>query len=216
MKIGKMILIALGVMIIALGVKGLLDVPGQQEALKNAVWLEEPVVLPENEGKLVIIHGVPELIEPVHDKDFGLTLNTLKAIRYVEEYAMTSRTDQIETYSWASRGSQGLTGKASLGAFELDEKLLHVFVADTDYADFDANQLRANGYNTSYSKTGQGSHTDRLWVIIGGEYYYDSFEYNGGHDLPRIQREMDKAIADERKGAMAVSYRICTRTAILC
>ena len=210
MKIGKMILIALGVALIALGVKGLMDVPGQQAALKNAVWLEEPAVLPENEGKLVVIHGVPAMMEPVHDTDFGLTLNTLKAIRYVEEYAMTSREDPIETYTWASRGSKGLTGKASLGAFELDEKLLHALAADMDYTDFDADQLRENGYNTSYGKTEQGSHTDRLWVIIGGEYYYDRFEYNGGHDNPRIQREMDKAIADERKGDMAVSYRICT------
>lgn len=44
MKIGKIILIALGVALLALGVKGMLDIPGQQAALDAAVYLDEPVV----------------------------------------------------------------------------------------------------------------------------------------------------------------------------
>ena len=69
MKIGKLILIVLGVALIALGIKGLMDIPGQQAALDIAVYLDEPVVLPENEGKLVIIHGVPEMTAPAYDEE---------------------------------------------------------------------------------------------------------------------------------------------------
>ena len=51
MKIGKIILLVLGVALIALGVKALVELPGKKAALEAAVYLDEPVVLPENEGK---------------------------------------------------------------------------------------------------------------------------------------------------------------------
>lgn len=208
MKIGKIILVVLGAALLALGVKGLMDIPGQQAALENAVWLEQPVVLPENEGKLVVIHGVPEMLTPVHDEDFGLTLNTIKAIRYVEEYALISDMEQIETYNWVPRNTKTLTGRATLGAFELDEGVISAFPADKECEAFDPAQLSANGYHTSYGKTTEGARTSRLWVIDGGEYYYDGFEYNRSLDIPHAQREIDKAIVEERRETMAVAYRI--------
>lgn len=124
MKIGKIILIVLGVALIALGVKGLMDIPGQQAALDAAVYLDEPVVLPENEGKLVIIHGVPEMTAPAYDEELGLTINTIKAYRYAEEYKLISSEKLLYKYNWVSRGSKGIVGEASLGGFALDEKTL--------------------------------------------------------------------------------------------
>ena len=64
MKIGKIILLVLGIALIALGVKGLMVIPGQQAALDAAVYLDKPVVAPENEGKRVILHGKAEMIAP--------------------------------------------------------------------------------------------------------------------------------------------------------
>ena len=208
MKIGKIILIALGVALLALGVKGMLDIPGQQAALDAAVYLDEPVVLPENEGKLVIIHGTPQMISPVNDTGMGLTVNTIKALRHVEEYTMTAKDEQSEVYNWVARGSKTIVGEAALGGFTLDEKIINAFPADQDYEAFDAAQLSENGYNTGYGKTAEGAHTSRLWVIVGGTYYYDAFEYNTSLDVPHYQRELDKGIVDERKGAMAFSYRV--------
>ena len=89
-NIGKIILLVLGVALIALGVKGLMDIPGQKALLENAVYLEEPIILPENEGKLVIIHGKPEMTAPAYDEELGLTLDTIKAYRYAEEYKLIS------------------------------------------------------------------------------------------------------------------------------
>lgn len=208
MKTGKIILIALGVALLALGAKGMLDIPGQQAALDAAVYLDEPVVLPENEGKRVIIHGTPEMIAPVNDTGMGLTVNAIKALRYAEEYRMTAKDELIETYNWVARGSKTIAGEAALGGFTLDEKIINAFPADKDYEAFDAAQLSENGYNTSYGKTTEGTHTSRLWVIVGGTYYYDAFEYNTSLDIPHYQRELDKGIVDERKGAMAFSYRV--------
>ena len=81
---GKIILIVLGAVLIALGGKGLMDIPAQKAVLENAVYLDEPVVLAENEGKLVIIHGKPEMTAPAYDEELGITLNTIKAYRYDE------------------------------------------------------------------------------------------------------------------------------------
>ena len=210
MKIGKLILIVLGVALIALGVKGLMDIPGQQAALDAAVYLDEPVVLPENEGKLVIIHGVPKMTAPAYDEELGLTINTIKAYRYAEEYKLVSSEKLLYKYNWVSRGSKGIVGKASLGGFALDEKTLSGLPADSEYADFDAAELSANGYVMGRGKTAEGALTDRWWVIVGGKYYYDAFEYSGNLDIPHITREMDKDIANEREGARAYAYKVYT------
>lgn len=200
MKIGKLILIVLGVALIALGIKGLMDIPGQQAALDAAVYLDEPVVLPENEGKLVIIHGVPEMTAPAYDEELGLTINTIKAYRYAEEYKLISSEKLLYKYNWVSCGSKGIVGKASVGEFALDEKTLNGFTADSEYDAFNMAELGANGYVMGREKTAEGALTDRWWVIVGGKYYYDAFEYSGNLDIPHITRELDKEIANEREG----------------
>lgn len=209
-NIGKIILIVLGVALIALGVKAIVELPGQKAALEAAVYLDEPVVLPENEGKMVIIHGKPEMTAPAYDEELGLTINTIKAYRYAEEYKLISSEKLLYKYNWVSRGSKGIVGKASVGEFALDEKTLNGFTADSEYDAFNMAELGANGYVMGREKTAEGALTDRWWVIVGGKYYYDAFEYSGNLDIPHITREMDKEIAQEREGAKAYAYKVYT------
>ena len=209
-NIGKIILIVLGVALIALGAKTFMDIPAQKAALDAAVYLDEPVVLPENEGKLVIIHGVPEMTAPAFDEELGLTINTIKAYRYAEEYKLISSEKLLYKYNWQSRGQKGIVGEASLGGFALDTKILNAFGADSEYADFDMAELSGNGYETSYGLTTEGAFTDRLWVIVGGTYYYDAFEYSRSTDIPHVTREINKGIAEEREGAKAYAYKVHT------
>lgn len=217
MKIGKIILIvlgvallALGVALLALGIAGLKDIPAQKALLENAVYLEAPVVLPENEGKLVIIHGKPEMTAPAYDEELGLTLDTIKAYRYAEEYKLISSEQLLYKYGWVSKGQKSIVGKASVGEFALDEKTLVGLPADSEYDSFDTAELAANGYVLGRGKTKEGAPTERWWVIVGGKYYYDTFEYSGNTDIPHITREMDKEIALEREGAKAYAYKIYT------
>ena len=211
-SIGKIILIVLGVALLALGVKGLMDIPGQQAMLNAAVYLDEPVVLPENEGKLVIIHGKPEMTAPAYDEELGLTLNTIKAYRYAEEYKLISSEQLLYKYGWVAKGQKSIVGKASLGEFALDEKTLIGLPADSEYEDFNMEEISAKGYEVSKGKTTEGAWTDRWWVIVGGTYYYDAFEYSGNLDIPHITREMNKEIAEEREGAKAYAYKVYTGT----
>ena len=209
-NIGKIILLALGVILIAFGVKALMDVPGRNAILEEAVYLNEPVVLPENEGKLVIIHGKPELTAPAYDEELGLTINTIKALRYQEEYKRTSSEKLQYKYGWVSRGSKGIVGAASLGEFALDEKTLLAFPADSEYEDFDMSQIGSKGYELGRGKTSEGAWTDRWWIFVGGSYYYDPFEYVTDLDVPHLMREMDENIAKEREGAKAYAYKVYT------
>jgi len=212
-KIGKILLLALGVFIIWLSVRGLLAVPEYKEILGSAVYLEEAVVLPENEGKVVIIHGKPEMLAPAYDEEIGITLNSIKAYRYDEEYTLTSSEQQNHVYDWVSRGQKGIVGEAKIGEFLLDEKTLVAFPADSDYKDFDEAEISANGYNTSYGKTTEGAVTDRLYVIVGGPegeaYYYSAHEYSNV-DSSRFTRTMNKNIAADRDGTRAYAYKVFT------
>jgi len=212
MKIGKIILLVLGVVLIALGVKSFVDLPGQNAVLEAAVYLDEAVILPENEGKMVIIHGKPEMTAPAYDEELGLSLDTIKAYRYAEEYKLTSSEKLEYKYGWVSKGQKSIVGKASIGEFALDEKTLIGFPADGDYEDFDMTEISAKGYEVSKGKTTEGAWTDRWWVIVGGKYYYDAFEYSGNLDIPHITREMKKEIAEEREGAKAYAYKVYTGT----
>ncbi|MBQ7866523.1 MAG: hypothetical protein IJ354_00020 [Clostridia bacterium] len=207
---GKIILIVLGAVLIALGGKGLMDIPAQKAVLENAVYLDEPVVLPENEGKLVIIHGKPEMTAPAYDEELGITLNTIKAYRYDEEYKQTSREKGVFKYGWVSRGQKGIAGEASVGEFALDEKTINGLAADSEYEDFDMAEIGAKSYVVGRGKTKEGAWTDRWWVIVDGTYYYDSFEYSNDLSIPHITREMDRDIAKEREGAKAYAYKVYT------
>lgn len=207
---GKIILIVLGIALLALGIKGLMDIPKQKAVLEAAVYLDEPVVMPENEGKLVIIHGKPEMTAPACDEELGITLNTIKAYRYAEEYKQTSSEKSVFKYGWVSRGQKGIAGKASVGEFALDEKTINGFAADSEYEDFDMAEISAKGYEVGRGKTKEGAWTDRWWVIVDGTYYYDSFEYSNDLSIPHVTREMDRSIAQEREGAKAYAYKVYT------
>ena len=212
MKIGKIILLVLGLGIVALGAKAMLGVDDVSAILNSAVMLESPVVLPENEGKMVIICGKPEMIAPAYDEELGVTLNSIKAYRYDQEYRQKERKDNRAVYDWVSRGQKEVLGEAALGEFTLDDVTLRAFPADRDYEDFDPAELSTNGYGLSRGKTAEGAMTDRWHVIVGGPqgeaYYYSTFELDT--NAPRNVRELDEQIAKERDGTMAYAYKVYT------
>jgi hypothetical protein len=212
MSVGKIILIVLGVFIVWLSIRALMSVPGQQKILDSAVYLDEPVVLPENEGKMVIIHGKPEMIAPAYDEELGITINAFKAYRYAEEYKQTAWKDNRTVYSWASIGQKSIAGEASLGEFILDEKTIIAFPAEVDYEDFDMAEIEANGYNVSQGKTDEGAWMDRWYVIVGGPegeaYYYEPYELNTSLDAPLFVRESNRYWAADVEGTKAYAYKI--------
>lgn len=196
-KTGKIILLALGVILAALSVAGLASIPGKQEAVGSAVYLEEPVLLAENEGKRVILHGRVEMTGPAHDPELGLTLQTPKAYRYNEQYQRTAVEGDEETYEWVSRGTATITGAAKVGQFQLSNELLIMLPATKVYDDFDPEE--ASRWFV-WSAAG-GTET---YVIEPEHLYYDKHTYatNGLANREGYQQ------ARERDGARAWRYRV--------
>nr|MBR4279443.1 hypothetical protein [Clostridia bacterium] len=176
-NIGKIILIVLGVALIALSVKGLMGIPGQQAALESAVYLDEPKVLPENEDKLVIIHGTPEMIAPAYDAELKITINSIKAYRYKETYKQTGYTDEEKKWEWVSGGQISLVGEAKIGEFELDADILIAFPAESDFTDFDAKEVR------DYVLTYKSVATGEVVVLPDGGYYAETQTTYVGDDM---------------------------------
>ena len=208
MKIGKIVLLVLGIALIALAAKSFMDIPRSTAVFEDAVYLDEPVVLPENEGKFVVIHGDAVMTQPAYDEELGLTIQTIKAYRYAEKYKEVSVKDGVHTWNWQTQMQQTLVGEAAIGEFTLDEKTLNAFPVDTDkyYEDFDAQEIQPYALDYALSNTSNNiSSTDELCVIQNGDYYFDKWSYSVSDQV--VIRDIDRAILDERDGARAYSYR---------
>lgn len=113
------------------------------EVLDKVVILNEAKVLPENEGKLVLVSGKLKASEVFKDNTFGIELDTFKVNKIVEMYQYKAGTDEVG-YEWNEKdekksivsGSGGIyrnpkksmssikkCDKAYLGEFTVSEKL---------------------------------------------------------------------------------------------
>lgn len=198
-KIVKILLLAAGVALMALAVKGLTDIPKQKAVLGNAVYLDQPVVLPENEGKMVIVHGMPEMVAPVYDEELKLTIDSIKAYRYKEVYKQTGFTEEEKKWEWTPAGQITLTGEARIGEFELDGTILTAFPADGHYVDFDP--VETADYVLSYKTLG----AKEVFVLPDGGYYAQT-QITGVQDS-YISWIGTHLAAERLTGATAYNYR---------
>ena len=199
--IGRILLIALGAIIIWLGAIGIISAMEGRRVLGPAVYLEEPVVLPENEGKTIIVHGKVEMTEPAYDEELGLTLETIKAFRYDEEYDSITTQDKEIVYKWRTRGTESIVGKAKMGEFELDASVLMAFPAESErYEDFDPAEIKK--YGTAWE-------TYHTYVLVDADLYYSettSLRHGSEHAGDRVSyyRYYDPSAHEELTTIVAV------------
>ena len=132
-KIGGIILIVCALFTAFLGIKAAGNAPGNQEIIKDAVYVADGKVLPENEGKIVIVNGTLEASLPFVDEETGIELDTIVAYRHVEKARVVLGSEGKEdTWSWDSTISENDLGGSkklfapgvTLGEFEVAEMLL--------------------------------------------------------------------------------------------
>ena len=132
-KIGGIILIVCALFTAFLGIKAAGNAPGNQEIIKDAVYVADGKVLPENEGKVVIVNGTLEAPLPFVDEETGIELNSIVAYRRVEKARVVlGSDDEKDTWSWDSTlnendfgGSKKLVAPGvTLGEFEVAEILM--------------------------------------------------------------------------------------------
>ena len=199
MRIVRIVLFLLGLGICALAGKALMGVDDIGAALDDAVVLESPVVLKENEGKLVVIYGVPEMTAPAYDEELGLTLETIRALRYNERYERTGTEDDKTTWAWVSKGMKTLFGEARMGEFMLDETVLKGLPVESDYTQFD--QQEAQKYHLDRPTLSQPT----VYVLEKDSYYYKEETLSRSND-GLIGRSAYSVTAD-REGTLAYHYR---------
>ena len=132
-KIGGIILIVCALFTAFLGIKAAGNASGNQEIIKDAVYVADGKVLPENEGKIVIVNGTLEAPLPFVDEETGIVLDSIVAYRHVEKARVVLGSDgKKDTWSWDSTISENDLGGSkklvapgvTLGEFEVSEMLM--------------------------------------------------------------------------------------------
>lgn len=132
-KIGGIILIVCALFTAFLGIKAAGNATGNQEIIKDAVYVADGKVLPENEGKVVIVNGTLEAPLPFVDEETGIELNSIVAYRRVEKARVEFGSDgEEDTWTWNITISENDLGGSkklvapgvTLGEFEVAEMLL--------------------------------------------------------------------------------------------
>ena len=132
-KIGGIILIVCALFTAFLGIKAAGNTSGNQKIIKDAVYVADGKVLPENEGKVVIVNGTLEASLPFVDEETGIELNSIVAYRRVEKARVELGTeDEVDTWTWDSTISENDLGGSkklvapgvTLGEFEVAEILM--------------------------------------------------------------------------------------------
>ena len=148
-KVVGIICILAAAVCILLGVKAVNAAPGNQAIVENAILVSDGQVLPENEGKIVIVQGTMTAPLPFVDEQTGVSLNTIAAQRNVDKLRIEEdEKKKAEVFDWLNTledkyfgGSQRLYApNTTLGGFILEEKLLDtlsITEIKDDYTDAD-------------------------------------------------------------------------------
>lgn len=138
--------------------------PREGQSIEDAVYVEDAQVLPENEGKRVIVAGAVEVVAGAADEQVGISFASPVVRRSVEELVYSDEWVWRGVSSWSTGGGltdATLVGGVRLGGFELDEHLattLPIHMRDWSESDFDDETL-SRLYDRWY------------WLDDGAEWY---------------------------------------------
>lgn len=205
MKKKSIIFIALAVILGGVGFFSM-DTSKQTDTISKAVYVQDGKVLPENEGKIVIVPGKAEAVNPLIDTLTGVEIPHIKANRTVEIYEerMETNEENNSTYyvfDWKSTTHSGvnkfdevhstnLVANCKVGEFEIDGQIINGISVGKKLKDIDNQAIAAKGYREHYEHKKDITYVAKLdYMPIGGErsgskagykqgYYSD---YEGAH-----------------------------------
>ena len=162
-KIIGVILIISGILFASLAVKALMSAPQTYERIKAAATIKDGKVIPENEGKLVVVSGTLKAAEPLQDPITGVKLPGVTAKRTVWTYERDTNSDDEQVWDWKPENtdysekanfginaeiltSTMLAAPTLLGEFKVESKLLNPLIRNTEFTQYDEQNLKA-GWN---------------------------------------------------------------------
>lgn len=220
-KIIGVVLVLLGIGTGALVWKMHTDMPEAQEQLAAAAFLGEPVVLPENEGRLVVCSGALEMTAPAVDGELNVTLPSLKAERLTERYENAGTADKPK-YEWrkvysGALGSRKIVGEARLGAFVLSPELLETLPTPAFCQEFDGGELARAGLEMYSKLLGSERYLSRSKVNVRGalRFSYRIYSLDGGRQVTVKAIQKDGALHPAPAQAPCVLEGILSREEVL-
>ena len=132
--------------------------PETAEVIRNAVYVSDGKVLPENEGRVVIVPGVLDAA-PFVDKETGIALSSAVAFRHVEKLSIEEETDEDseeKTEYWAWKTDMSAFGgnkkvvapNVTLGEFAVAEELLQTLSVNQKRTEYSEKELNQMGWST--------------------------------------------------------------------
>lgn len=159
-KIIGVVLIIGGLLFAALAIKALFSAPKAEEQIRSAVTIKDGRILPENEGKLVVVSGTLKPAEQLRDPLTGVKLPGVTAKRTVWTYERDTNSDDEQVWDWKPEttdysekanfginaeilASTILAAPTLLGEFKVESRLLNPLIRNTEFKQYDEKSLNA-------------------------------------------------------------------------
>ena len=149
-KIIGVVLLIIGVVIGILGVLMIIQDKESGKLMKEAIYVGDSALQAENDGKIVIVTGELDLLEPAYDSELGITFYSPKVIRnaqnikWLKNLVESKRYDEdMYGWEWTTMLSENNTycGKAMVNEYKLSEDLLKNIPTLDVYKDYDESDL---------------------------------------------------------------------------
>ena len=159
-KIIGVILIIGGILFASLAVKALMSAPQTYEKIMAAETIGDGGVIPENEGKLVVVSGTLKPAEQLKDPITGVKLPGVTAKRTVWTYERDTNSDDETVWDWkpentdySEKANFGINSEiltttmlaapTLLGEFKVESQLLNPLIRNTEFTQYDEESLNA-------------------------------------------------------------------------
>ena len=159
-KIIGVILIIGGILFASLAVKAIMSAPQTYERIRAAATIKDGRVIPENEGKLVVVSGTLKPAEQLQDPITGVKLPGVTAKRTVWTYERDTNSDDEQVWDWkpeitdySEKANFGINAEiltttmlaapTLLGEFKVEGKLLNPLIRNTEFTQYDEKSLNA-------------------------------------------------------------------------
>ena len=159
-KIIGVILIIGGISFALLAVKALVLAPQSYEKIRAAATIKDGKIIPENEGKLVVVSGTLKPAEQLRDPITGVKLPGVTAKRTVWTYERDTNSDDEQVWDWkpentdySEKANFGINAEiltttmlaapTVLGEFKVESKLLNPLIRNTEFKQYDEKSLNA-------------------------------------------------------------------------
>ena len=154
------ILIIGGLLFASLAVKALVTAPQSYEKIRAAQTIGDGKILPENEGKLVVVSGTLKPAEQLQDPITGVKLPGVTAKRTVWTYKQDTGSGDEKVWDWhpenrdySEKANFGINAEiltttmlaapTLLGEFKVEGKLLNPLIRNTEFTQYDEESLNA-------------------------------------------------------------------------